>query len=354
MSNNFRLPNGFGSVSKLSGNRRKPYVVRIIDGYKIVHTKGKAYPNYKIIGYAKSRKEGINMLSNYHSNPYNLDTINLTFEDVFKEWSNEKFPTISKSNINGYNASFKSCISLHKKIFRNLKTIDLQRVIDSCDKNYPTLKKIKVLYNQLYKFAMKNDICNKDYSTYVDVAKHMNKNPNANDNKYFTKEEINKFWSLANDKYYQIILILIYTGVRIGELLELKKANINLEKQYFDVTISKTDNGIRRVPIADKVMPFFKNWYESSNIEYLLHTPEQMPFKYRNYRDSYFNPLLEPLGIKQTPHATRHTCISLLADAKVEPTIIKKIVGHSGAMSLTEKTYTHLDIQTLIDAVNQI
>lgn len=32
---------------------------------------------------------------------------------------------------------------------------------------------------------------------------------------------------------------------------------------------------------------------------------------------------------------------------------IKKIVGHSGAMTLTEKVYTHLDMQVLVDAINK-
>lgn len=66
-------------------------------------------------------------------------------------------------------------------------------------------------------------------------------------------------------------------------------------------------------------------------------------------------PLFEQIGLKEyTPHCTRHTCVSLLAEAKVEPTIIKKIVGHRGAMTLTEKTYAHLDVKILIDAVNQM
>ena len=43
------------------------------------------------------------------------------------------------------------------------------------------------------------------------------------------------------------------------------------------------------------------------------------------------------LGFDQTPHCCRHTCISLLAEAKVSPTYQKMIVGHKGAMSLTEK-----------------
>ena len=62
---------------------------------------------------------------------------------------------------------------------------------------------------------------------------------------------------------------------------------------------------------------------------------------------------MEQLGMEHTPHCTRHTCISMLSEAGVQDTTIKKIVGHSGAMSLTEKVYTHLDVQILIDAINK-
>lgn len=62
---------------------------------------------------------------------------------------------------------------------------------------------------------------------------------------------------------------------------------------------------------------------------------------------------MEQLGIERTPHCTRHTCISMLSEAGVQDTTIKKIVGHSEAMSLTEKVYTHLDMQILVDAINK-
>ena len=77
--------------------------------------------------------------------------------------------------------------------------------------------------------------------------------------------------------------------------------------------------------------------------EYLLHTEDGKRFLYRNYYDSYWTPLVEQIGIDRTPHCTRH----------VQDTTIKKIVGHSGAMTLTEKVYTHLDMQVLVDAINK-
>ena len=60
------------------------------------------------------------------------------------------------------------------------------------------------------------------------------------------------------------------------------------------------------------------------------------------------------LNMDHTPHCTRHTCISMLAEAQVDQTTIKKIVGHSGAMTMTERVYTHLDVEVLINAINKI
>lgn len=138
-------------------------------------------------------------------------------------------------------------------------------------------------------------------------------------------------------------------------MLDLKKEHVHLDEQYFDVISSKTENGIRKVPIADKVLPFYKSWYESNHdCAYLLHTEDGKHFTYRNYYDSYFHPLMEQLKINRTPHCCRHTCVSMLAEAGVDQTIIKKIVGHSGAMTLTEKVYTHFDIKELVDAINKI
>ena len=108
------------------------------------------------------------------------------------------------------------------------------------------------------------------------------------------------------------------------------------------------------LPIADKVLPFFKNWYNDGESDYLLHTDNGSKFEYHNYYDSYFTPLMVNLNMDHTPHCTRHTCISMLAEAQVDQTTIKKIVGHSGAMTMTERVYTHLDVEVLINAINKI
>lgn len=348
-----KLANGTGTVYKLSGNRRNPYIVRKTIGWDIDPITEKRKQLYITIGYAPTRAKGMEMLMNYNQNPYDVESAKITFEEVFEKWSKDKFPTISDSNIKGYNASYKCCSSLYKRVFKDIKLIDLQKVIDDSGKNYPTLRKLKVLLNQMYEYAMKYEICNKDYSQYIDIVKFKDKNPNKTDRSPFSKDELSSLWLQKNNKYVQIVLMLIYSGLRVSELLNLKCENVNLEEHCFDIIKSKTDSGIRKVPIADKVYDFYTKWYNEKS-EFLIHTDDGKKFTYRNYYDSYWTPAMELIDSTHKPHDTRHTCVSMLTEKEVSPTIIKKIIGHSGAMSLTERVYTHVNVQELLEAINRI
>lgn len=105
---------------------------------------------------------------------------------------------------------------------------------------------------------MSNDLCDRNYADYINIKKYKRVISVDKEKVIFTKEEISLLWEYKEDPYYQIILILNYTGIRIGELISLKKENLRLNEQYFVIVKSKTQNGIRKVPIADKIMPFLK------------------------------------------------------------------------------------------------
>lgn len=225
-----KLPNGYGSIVKLSDKRRKPYIVRKTIGWHYDKEKDKQVQEMITIGYTATKAEGLQMLAEYNNNPFDTTAAKMTFSDIYNEWSKRKFPTISEYNVKGYTASYKTCESLYNKVFKDIQLVDLQTVIDTCGKNYPTLRKIKVLFNQLYDYALKNDICNKDYSSYIDVVQYKDRNPNIYARNKFEKNEIDILWKQKEDKYYQIVLMLIYSGVRISELLDLKKENVHLDE----------------------------------------------------------------------------------------------------------------------------
>ena len=84
-----------------------------------------------IIGYAATRAEGLQMLAEYNNNPFDTKASKVTFQEIYERWSKDKFPTISKSNVHGYEASYKVCGTLYNKVFRDIKLVDLQFVVDT-------------------------------------------------------------------------------------------------------------------------------------------------------------------------------------------------------------------------------
>ncbi len=350
-----KLPNGYGSVKKLSGKRRRPWIVTKTTGWETDPATGRAKQKKEIIGYYATRQEGLQALADYNNNPYDINAAKITFKEVYEKWSEQKYKTISESNIKGYKAAYNLCHDLYDMRMVDVKLNHLQSVADHSGKNLPTLRKFKVLLGQMFEYAVIHEIItpDKNMATYVDIKSAGN--PNKMDRTPFNNEEILRLWKNKKcNEYISVILMLIYSGCRISELLNLKKTDVHLDEQWFHVRHAKTQAGIRAVPIADKTLDYFKHWYYKNDCDFLLSTPESRKFVYRNYYDSYWKPLMEDLDMKHRPHDTRHTCISLLATAKVQPTIIKKIVGHSGTQSLTERVYTHLDIKELLDAINMI
>ena len=145
-----RLPNGFGGIAKLSGKRRNPWRARITSGWEIDEKTQKVKQVYTTIGYYPTRQLALQALSDYNTNPYDLDAGRITFAEVYDKWSDKKFEGISSSNVNGYKASYKICESLYDMRFTDIKLTHLQGVVDNSGKNYPALRKLKSLFSQLF------------------------------------------------------------------------------------------------------------------------------------------------------------------------------------------------------------
>lgn len=339
-----RLPNGYGSVYKLSGKRRKPFMARKTIGW---NDEGKQL--YRTIGYYETKKLALQALADFNNNPYDVEVSTLTFSDIFNRWKEQKYNDISKSAINGYNAAYETSKELHNIKFVDIKTMHLQSIINNCGKGYDTLRKIRVLYNQLFKYAMENDIVNKDYSAFIDIGKKTE----STTRKPFSDKEIKRLFDVEKEMpYVDTILIMIYTGLRIGELLILKAANINLEERIIKGGIKTEAGKDRIIPINNKIMPFIKKRLEENN-EYLIINDLGKKMKYDNYYREKFLPIMEQLNMNHKPHDCRHTFATLMSNSDANKTAIKKIIGHS-SYATTEKIYTHKDIEELRKAIELI
>ena len=347
-----KLPNGFGSVYKLSGHRRNPWCARKTVGWTFDETKQKAYPIYQFIGYYPNRKDALTALTEYNKDPYDLKANTITFAEVYERWSEGYFQTVKPATKRTVEGLFRSCRDLHDLKMVDIRLDRLQTFIDRSGKNQPTVRKMKVFFDQLWDYCVQHEILSVDRRKMIDYI-NVNKvgNPNKRNRTPFSRKEIDLLWNLVpgNDRL-QIPLVLIYTGIRISELYNLKSEDVHLQERYFMVTESKTQAGIREVPIAEKIVNFFEQRLGS---EYVFPNTKGEKMGDKAFRETWWTPMMSDLGMTHLPHDTRHTCVSLLTEAGVDERIIRKIVGHRGS-GVTEVTYTHIDLPAKLEAINRI
>ena len=336
-----RLPNGYGSVTKLSGKRRNPYMARITIG--VDEDTGDFVR--KVLGYYPKRSDALAALSAYHQDPYDLSAHAYTFREVYQLWSAQYFQGISDSTVRTHKAAYNACGPLYDLPFRDIRLVHLQQLINDCGKSANTKQRIKNLISMLYTYAIRHEITDKDYSGFIETGKPEGvKNPH----KPFNPEEIQALWeSVGKLAFADTVLMMIYTGMRYGELLSMKAADVRLEERYM-VGGSKTAAGKNRViPLHDRLIPLVEARMKTAE-EYLIEPHLIEPaYVYQ------FNRLMARLGMEHRTHDCRHTFASLMDTAGANEKAIKTIMGHAGG-DLTSKVYIHKSLPELLKNVNMI
>lgn len=341
-----KLPNGYGSITKLSGNRRRPYMVRITTGFT---DEGKQIMN--VIGYYATKKEALAALADHNENPYSAIPKDITFEKVFEKYCKEKYYNKDKDLPAHIKAAYAWCAPVHDMKFADVKFSAIQNIVDACDRSRATKKNIKILYNKLSNYCVANGVITQNYAAFIELPPEEISTMHTN----FTDEELKILWQHSGEFNVQIVLILCYTGMRPSELLDIKIENVHLEERYMVGGMKTAAGKNRAIPISKKILPFIADLYEKNKeAEFLVEiNGAYKRAKYDTLRRTWFAKAMETTHLNHSPHDGRHTCATLLNNAGVNPTVIKRILGHS-SRDVTEKVYTHKSIQQLVDAIDLI
>lgn len=334
-----KLPNGFGSVRKLSGNRRRPYAAYVpVTEYK---DNGTAV-NRKAIGYFGTYQEALSSLVEYNKKPYDVGSRTITFAEVFELYFAAKFgeeakKKLSYSSMNTTRSGFNNLTALHSVPIASINIDMMQSIIDSSKLSHASLEHMVRVCKEVFRFAMARDIIDRDYAAYIKI------NSADDDEKGcpFTNEELATLWKHTDNQDVRITLIFIYTGFRISEL-----KNARIEDGCFVGGIKTAAGKNRIVPIH----PYIKNWL--SDID---------DFVPGTWRKDNFHPLMKSLGLsiassgaKHTPHDCRHTFSWLADEAKMDPLSKHMIMGHSLGNDVETSVYGHRTKEELIKAMKKI
>lgn len=171
------------------------------------------------------------------------------------------------------------------------------------------------------------------------------------------------------DKLFGILLCL-YTGLRIGELLALVWQDVDFMKGIITVNKScrdewvngkyvkgidtpKTDNGYRIVPIPKQLMAKFREIKKRSTSEYVVGGKTEHGVEVRSYQRT-FEVLLKRLGIAHKGfHALRHTFATRALEVGMDIKTLAEILGHGNPM-ITLKRYAHSMLEHKTEMMNRV
>ena len=320
-----RRPNGSGHITKLAGNRRRPYAIR-----KIVGWTDKGTPQYKYVSYHKTQREAERALNSYTEDPYDLNR--RTLESLYNEWMDVQKQKKAPGTLKCYRTRFDHLKPLHKMKIVNIDAITLENFYKSLDVSKGTLEHVQILMNMMWKYAVNRrylpiSSLNLGKAINLPQKEEIRRTPHS----IISHEDIERLWSDAeHNNNAKIILFYIYTGMRYSELKNLEPKDWH--ENYVEIGHAKTPSGVRTVPICDRLRPLLP----------LPPVPPSTTFT------RYFKELLP----EHAPHDTRHTFISMMTESGADIRIIKAIVGHK--MPDVTAIYTHISLNAMLEAVNRI
>lgn len=340
-----KTPNGYGSVYKQKGNRRNPWIARVTTG-----TTDEGKQIRPVVGSFPTKREAMEALAKHKIMPVS-PRFGIKMEELYNEWSERKYKQISKSTVDNYTSAWKYMSKYKQTKFSDMRSAHWQNIIDSCSEKLSrsSLEKIKALATLLSEYAVKNDIVAKNYAKYIELPK-----AETTKKERFSDIEIKKIIDNANSiPYLDTVLILIYTGMRISEMLSLTKFNIDMDKQLITGGL-KTDAGKNRIiPIHNKILGYINSWY-NKNGKALICDSEGRMIDSGRYRSKMYYPALEAVGVRKlTPHTCRHTFGTLMAEAGADTIYIQKLIGHTD-YAFTANEYTHPEIDALRREISKI
>jgi len=319
---------------------------------------------------------------------------NITVSEYMKEWLEKKRLTIQPSTSYSYNKIFHCQIekTLGHIALAELDTKTVQLLINAHAEGTGNkkalaksgLKRLKNLLHVAFEDAIKDGIIEKNPISRVTIPADHAIAVKTKKQFSLSDEEIVKFReaALVKNKAGQIkyrdgivLVIMVATGMRIGEILALKWNDVDFENERIHIhsTVQKVANSGAKYRIKDgtktnegrflsmsdsakEYLVLLKNYYKEKGIisEFVCCTEVGTMQTERNLSRS-LDLLLERASLPKTisPHTLRHTFGSTMLRKGVGIEVVSKLMGHS-SIELTLRIYTHVLEEQKIKAMKAV
>lgn len=329
--------NGTGTAYK----RGKTWTARIVLGY-YVGDDGKRHARTANRGGFATKKEALDYIPKLKAEAESSAT--LTLSGYWEFYEAKKLPELSRDKQTAYRIAWRRWAALATRKLEDLKIETLQAAMDDAATTYYTARDMKNLMSHFYKHGLANQ------TVSVNLAQYLQLPPaNASEQTPFNAEELDLLWKdfAAGNTFTGYILLMIYTGMMPGELLQAKKEHIDWDgKQIRGAGLKTATRKAAPIVLADVILPVLRVLVDTSHGEKLIHINKD------NFYKEYYA-TLERIGTRRLPpYSCRHTTGTDLAKAAVPAFTIQKIMRH--AKITTTQHYTHMDATDALSGVNAL
>ena len=332
--------NGQGTVYKTPAGT---WAVQITLGYYICDGKKKRKVAQKK-GF-RTKKEAILYIDTLRNIPEKPKTISMS--QLWTLFDKSHMPDLSKSKQCAYRIAWnKIRAAVAWRTIDSFSVPELQDLTDGCGNSYYTCRDIKNLLSHFYKLAIRDDYITNNKAQYIKLPPLK-----KSERRIFDDSDIDKLWTDYHNTSAPIsaqMLVMLYTGIRPGELLSITTDNVHLAEHYMTGGI-KTAKGIaRKIIIPDKLVPVIASLLSFSQKDRLAYYPSSDEF-YEAWRDKRASLNLDDA---LQPYCCRHTYITNLTALKVSPAMLQELAGHEDYETTLE--YTHLSVEDRLKEVNRL
>lgn len=278
----------------------------------------------------------------------------------------------------------KTCSDFCNKSIQKVTVSEIEKSKETMRKySNSTISKIWTLLNKSFKIAYSRRIITYNIMEDETLTKPISKKPNKKIEALSIQEEeqLEKVLLSSDHVYNTVLLLQLYTGMRIGEVLALSKDCVNLKNNTLTVyrTITRNsddkvimgkhtktynkktgvDNGKRTFPLSMKLKKILSKQLQSkiTNIYNLIFWDySKNTFITDGEINSYLNRLnkKEKIAKHMHTHMLRHTFITRCQESGIPLVVIQALVGHVEGSSITNDTYTSVSLNFMQKELEKI
>lgn len=235
--------------------------------------------------------------------------------------------------------------------------------------NINTLRKVLVTLGQILSYAVRHRYVEHNPLRDVESPRSTGNEGELDQDKIsiLTPPQIKAFLDNVKDqKYRTMFMLAIFTGLRQGELLGLKWADVDWQNKQIHVQrtfnnarffFTKTKTSNRRVDLGPKVLAELRKWKlacPNSKLDLMFPNEVGNPINHNNMVNGYFGPTLKAADLTRIRfHDLRHTYASLLIEQGENVKYIQNQLGHSSP-TVTMNVYAHLMKTTNQEAARKL